>query len=180
MADLVDQDIDDQKFAASLKPFLDEATVERTVRRRFVPRDSAAIRDVLWAREIAEATAKDVPNEVDRVVQLFAYVTNNMRLIADSKQTLPLAPFDNMLLGGGTANDRAWAFAVLLQQLRITAVIVDPASDAASDVASQMNAPVLVGFAVRDGTVVRAARGEKGRLERVSKVIRPLVLSKVL
>ncbi len=145
LADLVDQDIDDQKFAESLKPFLDAATVERTVRRSFVPRDSAAIRDAFWARAIVEATAKEVPNDVDRVVQLFYFVTNNMRLIADSNETLPLAPFDSMLLGSGTANDRAWAFAVLLQQLRITSVIVEPTSDAAAGVASLPTAPVLVG-----------------------------------
>ena len=164
LADLVDQDIDDAKFAAALKPFLDPATVERALRRSFVPRDSAAIRDAYWAREIVEVTAKDVPNDVDRVVQLFYFVTHNMRLIADSKVALPLAPFDSMLLGKGTANDRAWAFAVLLQQLRITAVIVDPVSDAAAtdtatdtatetatETASQASAPVLVGVLCEGG-----------------------------
>lgn len=124
LADLVDPEVDDAKLKAALQPYLDEVVIERVLRRQFVPRDSVAIRDAIWARGIAEAVAKNTDNDLARVVQLFRYVTQNLHVLPDDK--VPLGVFDRLQLGFGQPEDRAWTFALLAQQLKLPTVIVEP------------------------------------------------------
>jgi len=124
LADLMDPEVDEGKLREALKPFLDEVMIERVLRRQFVPRDSVAIRDAIWARGIAETVAKTTDSDLDRVVQLFQFVTQNLHVLPDDN--VPLGLFDRLQLGFGQPEDRAWTFALLAQQLKLPTVIIEP------------------------------------------------------
>jgi hypothetical protein len=166
LSDMVDQDVDEKKLAESLSKVLpDDEIVERVLRPRFVLRDSNFIRDSLWARELMESVGAHSDSEMDRVVDLFYFVVNTMPLIR-AEEWLPFGPFDSARYGRGTAEDRAWAFASLLRQKRISTVVFienatateEPAADAAdvtdespdSAAESESRRPLIVGALLND------------------------------
>jgi hypothetical protein len=99
---------------------------ERAALDRFIARDAAYIRDCLWASKAARFAAGAVENDLDRVVNLFAYVVRNLELLPSDNRRVPMNLMDILMLGRGTAEDRAWLFAELLRQRQIDAVILSP------------------------------------------------------
>lgn len=103
---------------------------------QFVERDAAYLRDCLWASKATRFGAGDAEKDLDVVVNLFDYVVRNVVLIPPRSRRVPVGPFDVMVLGRGTAQDRAWAFAELLRQRNVDSVILAPrraAGEAPSD-----------------------------------------------
>lgn len=119
------------------KEWIDQVTLEQ-----FVERDASYLRDCLWASKATKFGAGDAEKDLDVVVNLFDYVVRNIVLIAPHSRRVPVGPFDVMVLGRGTAQDRAWAFAELLRQRSIDSVILSPRR-AAGDAANGEN--ILVG-----------------------------------
>lgn len=142
LPDLIDPDVDDAKLKTALQPYLNEAAIERVLRRVFVPRDSVEVRDALWARIVAESVAKTTDSELERVVRLFRFVLQNLHVLNDDK--VPLALFDRMQLGFGRPNDRAWAFASLVQQLKLNSIIIEPTLPEADAAKSSVIVGVLI------------------------------------
>lgn len=128
MTDPAEAGVSDEELAAALKPVLSEDEIKRVLQRQFVERDSAYLRDVYWARSTSEAIAKTSKNDVERIVRLFYQVTDNLVLVPASAETLPLGPFESLLIGRGTPELRAWTFALLLKQLRIPSVVIETES----------------------------------------------------
>ena len=112
--------------------------IERVSLDQFVERDAAYLRDCLWANRATKFGAGDAEKDLDVVVTLFEYVVRNLVLIPPGGRRVPLGPFDAIVLGRGTAADRAWVFAELLRQRNIDSVILSPrrASGDAGDDAS--------------------------------------------
>lgn len=137
LADLIDPEVDEAKLTTALKPYLDEAAIARVLRRQFVPRDSVAIRDALWARAVAESVMKSQDSDINRVVRLFQFVTQVIHVVKADRP--PLGLFETLQLGTGTAEDRAWVFGLLVQQLKLPTVVIEIAED------GQNPATVLVG-----------------------------------
>ncbi|MDA1015545.1 MAG: hypothetical protein O3A00_13965 [Planctomycetota bacterium] len=115
---------------------VDAEAIERAERPQFSGRDGSHIRTCLMLNAIAKRIANDkrYPDDEARTLALFRFVNEAVSLRLES--TLPLSPFECLMSGKGTAEDRAWIFASLLRQLRIDAVILKPKSDAA-DVADE-------------------------------------------
>lgn len=132
LRDMIDQEVDEEKLAESLSKLLPDDVVERVLRRRFVLRDANHIRDCLWARELTQKIIADSRTETDRIVDLFYFVVNTIRIVPVD-QTLPFGPFESALYGRGTAEDRAWTFATLLKQQRIPTVVLIQQSPVSSD-----------------------------------------------
>lgn len=110
--------------------------MEQVSLEQFVERDAAYLRDCLWASKATKFAAGDAEKDIDVVVNLFDYVVRNVVLIPPRSRRVPAGPFDVMVLGRGTASDRAWAFAELLRQRNIDSVILSPsraAGEAAND-----------------------------------------------
>lgn len=112
--------------------------VQQVSLEQFVERDAAYLRDCLWANRATKFGAGDAEKDLDVVVNLFEYVVRNLVLIEPGSRQVPLGPFDAIVLGRGTAADRAWVFAELLRQRSIDSVILSPrrASGDAGDDAS--------------------------------------------
>ena len=103
------------------KEWIDQVTLEQ-----FVERDAAFLRDCLWAGQAAKFGAGDAESDLEIVLNLFEYVVRNVDLISAGRRNVPLGPFDVMVLGRGTAQERAWVFAELLRQRSIDSVILMP------------------------------------------------------
>ncbi|MBC7817270.1 MAG: hypothetical protein IAG10_10310 [Planctomycetaceae bacterium] len=100
--------------------------IEQVTLEQFVERDAAFLRDCLWAGQATKFGAGDAESDLDVVVSLFEYVVRNVDLIPSGRRNVPLGPFDVMVLGRGTAQERAWVFAELLRQRNFDAVILTP------------------------------------------------------
>lgn len=98
--------------------------IEQVSLGQFVARDAVYLRDCLWAGQAAKFGAGDAESDLDIVVNLFDYVVRNVDLIPAGLRNVPLGPFEVMLLGRGTAEERAWMFAELLRQRNIDSVIL--------------------------------------------------------
>jgi hypothetical protein len=118
LAEMVDPDVDEKALTESLSKLLPADVVERVLRRTFVLRDANHIRDSLWAREVAESVTTRSDSDLDSVVDLFYFVVNTIRIVPTA-DSLPFGPFESVLYGSGSAEDRAWVFATLLRQRRI-------------------------------------------------------------
>ena len=93
---------------------------------QYVERDAAYLRDCLWANQASKFGAGDTESDLEIVLNLFEYVVRNVDLIPAGRRNIPLGPFDVMVLGRGTAQERAWVFAELLRQRGIDSVILMP------------------------------------------------------
>ena len=110
----------------SLLKSLPKEWLEQFSLEHFVERDAAYLRDCVWANRATKFGAGDAEKDLDVVVTLFEFVVRNLVLIPRESRQAPLCPFDAMMLGRGTAADRAWAFAELLRQRNIDSVILSP------------------------------------------------------
>ncbi|QDU38419.1 hypothetical protein Mal4_27460 [Maioricimonas rarisocia] len=110
-----------------IQRLLDDEEAQRALRDSFARRDLDHIRNALLVRTAAEHVTLDASDDVERAVLLFNYVVRNVALLPGDSAGLALTPFETLLLGQGTADDRAWVFAELLRQLRIDAVVLEPA-----------------------------------------------------
>ncbi len=112
--------------------------IEQVSLEHFVGRDAMYLRDCLWASKATKFAAGDAEKDLDVVVNLFDYVIRNVVLTPPRSRRAPMGPFDVMVLGRGTAVDRAWVFAELLRQRNVDSVILSPRrpageAEAASD-----------------------------------------------
>lgn len=109
-----------------LKPVLTPPQLNKLSSGRFVNRDGDHIRNCLLHKVLANLDYESAETALGRTVQIFHYLTRNIAVAADPGKTLPLPPYDILLLGRGTAKDIAWVFADILRQLKIDTVILSP------------------------------------------------------
>lgn len=124
--EVADRDLDEAALA-----MLNSNT--RAIARRYTGADATYIRDAFLLRDLtsalasrrSDATADAVGRETARVMQTFEWVMRHISLLPDDVQRPPLGLFDVLLIGRGTAADRAWALAEALRQQQIDAVLVN-------------------------------------------------------
>lgn len=105
----------------------------RALARRYTGADATLIRDAFLLRDLtaalaasrSEETADAVGRETARVMQTFNWIVRHVSLLPDDVQRPPLGLFDVLLIGRGTAADRAWLLAEALRQQQIDAVLVN-------------------------------------------------------
>lgn len=125
-----------------LEKGLSPEAAKNAAREEYSADDARHIRTARLMKAIVDHLAKGVPAEgPDRARVVFNYVARNMQLVSDDL-ALPLTPYEMLIFGEGTADDRAWVFAELLRQLNQDAVIVKPQTEFAE------SAPWFVGAIV--------------------------------
>ncbi|MCH7685297.1 MAG: hypothetical protein IH899_01215 [Planctomycetes bacterium] len=128
-----------------LQPVLSPQQLNRLSSGRFVDGDGEHIRNCLLHKVLANLEFESAETELGRSVQVFHYIPRNIALAPASSQTLPLPPYEILLLGRGTAKDIAWVFADVLRQLKIDTVILGPAGSVAGETATSEQRRWLVG-----------------------------------
>lgn len=91
--------------------------------------DVAALREAVWLRDVAAWAAGPKGDPLARAKSLFDWTVRNIQLEprpADETQRRVHAqlPWETLLLGRGTARDRAWVFVDLLRQQGLDAAIL--------------------------------------------------------
>ncbi|WP_437221758.1 hypothetical protein SH661x_002463 [Planctomicrobium sp. SH661] len=119
---------------ALIEKLLAGEQLNRTLSERYLAEDANHIRMCLLARDIVTHVVEGNTSNVDRAVSLFDFISRNVLLINDEiRDKLPLTPYESLLFGLGTAQDRAWIFAELLRQIRTDVVILTPRDEAKAE-----------------------------------------------
>lgn len=133
-----------------LAQILSSEDMKKLDKETFDRRDVRHIRNSLLMRKIVKFASGLSEKDLNRTVDLFYFTIRNIELLKPSDRSFPMPPFRVLLDGRGTAQDRAWIFASLLRQLRISAVILKPNSPAKSSKPADDNTPFLVGVLLNE------------------------------
>ena len=121
------------------------ADIERLKASSYDLRDAVHVRDAMMTHAIATYLAARATDEVAESRMIFDFVVRNITLRGKDEPDLPLSVYSLLMVGRGTAEDRAWVCAALLKQLRIDSVIVRPSGDAGADADSWLLGVLLNG-----------------------------------
>ncbi|WP_417393444.1 hypothetical protein [Gimesia sp.] len=113
-----------------LKKYLSEAQLAKMDLTRFTEFDGKFIRDSQLFNGMVNASIEGKSNDVERITSAFYYCMNNVVLITNQQNVLPLSPYEICILGAGSAEQRAWIYIDMLRQLRLDAVLLKPAKEA--------------------------------------------------
>lgn len=136
-------------FPDALRKLLTDDQLESLQSSRFTNRDGEHLRNgvvfqslVRYAFDSEDANA----SELQRAVAAFQHVIRTIELVSNHPHELPFTPYEILLLGKGTAADRAWLFARLLQEAKIDAVLIVPSGKGEGDQnPGNPSGPFLVG-----------------------------------
>jgi hypothetical protein len=95
----------------------------------FSLRDGHHLTMAMLAGETVTRLAQKTTDPLEQIDELFQIVVRETTLMPDDHDTqLPGTPFESLLIGRATASSRAWAFGILLRQLQLDAVVLEPKS----------------------------------------------------
>jgi len=103
---------------------------ERTMRDALY--DGRLIQEAVWLRDISRWAPADNFSEVARVRALFDWTVRNVQLEAEDARK-PHRPWQVLLFGRGTAEQRAWVFALLCRQQGVEVVLLNAAKGGGGD-----------------------------------------------
>lgn len=99
---------------------------ERIASGPFVQYDSRLLQQAVWLRDIARRERGDSFEPREQAVRLFDWVVRNLVLL---DATPPSDPWEAMLHGRATAEERAWVFVRLCRSIGITAFVLPVETD---------------------------------------------------
>lgn len=100
---------------------------------RFAAHEGRLLQEALWIRNISEWACGEQYDPLQRARNLFDWTVRNVTL-SDDPRLAANRPWQTLAFGRGTAAQRAWLFAELCRQQRITAVVLTvPQSEAKQD-----------------------------------------------
>ena len=122
---------------------------------KFPLSDGPDLQLVVWLNEIAKRARGADSQPVAIAQALFDWIIRNIQIERDNVATVPYQPRDMLILGRGTAVDRAWLFALLARQQGLDVVMLGlPGADS-----SDRAAPVAAGAVCRWRVLSCSTRG---------------------
>jgi hypothetical protein len=100
--------------------------------RHIQDKDARHIQEAIWLRDISRWAHGDGFDDVARATAIFDWTVRNIQLESDD-ESVPRRPWQTLLYGRGTAEQRAWVFARLGRQLGLDIVILSIPPAAAAD-----------------------------------------------
>jgi tetratricopeptide (TPR) repeat protein len=88
------------------------------------PHEGRLLQEAVWLRDIGRWTQGDSFDDVARATALFDWIVRNVQLDADA-EAKPYRPWETLVFGHGTAEQRAWVFALMARQLGLDVVVLD-------------------------------------------------------
>ena len=92
-------------------------------RLSFEPHEGRLLQEAAWMRDISRWARGEGFDNVERATALFDWTTRNVQLVSDDAAR-PHRPWQVLLYGRGTAEQRAWVFALLCRQLGLDVVML--------------------------------------------------------
>ncbi len=114
-----------KELAASLAPAALSATT-------FRPEDGRTLQEAIWLRDISRWAHGESFDDLPRTTALFDWTVRNIQLEAD-KNAPPHRPWQTLLYGRGTADQRTWVFAMLCRQQGLDVVMLTAAPTVAQE-----------------------------------------------
>jgi hypothetical protein len=106
------------QLEANLGPFNTSTAMEFTLA------DRSPLEEMMLLRDLARWARGDEAGDVARAKQLFDWTVRNIHLEPDSPERVMQTPFETLLLGRGTAVERAWVFVLLARQQELSAAVL--------------------------------------------------------
>jgi hypothetical protein len=94
--------------------------------------DIEHVRNCWLVKQLGSEVLRSQPTDLDRVVGLFNLSVRTVALLSSSEPVIPQTSYDTLVIGRGTAEDRAWLFGELLRQAGVDSVIVRPKTSGAA------------------------------------------------
>jgi hypothetical protein len=95
------------------------------------PEDGRLLQEAVWLRDVGRWTQGDSFDDAKRATALFDWIVRNVQLDPDSAAK-PYRPWEVLLYGHGTAEQRAWVFALMARQLGLDVVVLEIKNEAKS------------------------------------------------
>ena len=113
----------DPKLAADdrLAPLITPAALADLVVQ---PYEGRRLQEAVWLRDIGRWTQGDSFDDLPRASALFDWIVRNVQLDAEDA-ALPYRPWESLIYGHGTAEQRAWIFALMARQLGLDVVVLE-------------------------------------------------------
>ncbi|HUG92393.1 MAG TPA: hypothetical protein VML55_16260 [Planctomycetaceae bacterium] len=131
-----DADADADELPPEFGALLPEGVRALLADAHFSGRDCNHVRTAFLFQRTLDFVTAGADDDLSRTVKLFDHVVRTVELVERRPDDLPLTPYEIMLFGKGTAEDRAWVFVGMVRQMRLDAVIVRPAAAAGGDPAA--------------------------------------------
>lgn len=110
----------DLKAEEGLKDFISPAALAATM---FAPYDGRLLAEAVWMRDISGWAHGSSFESLSRAEALFDWTVRNIQL-TDASNAAPERPWQTLLYGRGTAEQRAWVFALLCRQQGLDVVML--------------------------------------------------------
>jgi len=111
---------------AALDKFLPEAERASANAELYDIGDIEHVRNCRLFKQASANVLRTSTSDVDRVVGLFELANRLIAISGPIEPTIPQTAFESLVVGRGTAEDRAWIFAELLRQAGFDALILRP------------------------------------------------------
>ena len=90
----------------------------------FTAYDGFELQEAVWLRDLSNWARGNTLDDRQRVAKLFDWTVRNIELDRNSLERTPQMPWETLLLGHGTAMERAWVFILLARQQGIDAAVL--------------------------------------------------------
>ncbi len=127
------------------KPVADAIGSDQLRDGTFAEWEGRLLEQAVWCRDIVQWARGDALADLDAVVRLFDWTVRNIQLDPAGQATMVFHPWQALVYGHGTVEQRAWVFIELCRQQGIDAALLQP-----SAAADGTPAPLLVGALVDD------------------------------
>jgi hypothetical protein len=108
---------------AANKDLAQDISPEGLASQFFLPYDGRVLQEAVWLRDISRWAVGDSFNKLARAEALFDWTVRNIQLDADANRAAE-RPWQTLLYGRGTAEQRAWVFALLCRQQGLDVVML--------------------------------------------------------
>jgi hypothetical protein len=88
------------------------------------PHEGRLLQEAVWLRDISRRAQGESFNEVAQATALFDWIVRNIQLDADNA-AMPYRPWESLLYGHGTAEQRAWVFALMARQMGLDVAVLE-------------------------------------------------------
>jgi hypothetical protein len=141
----------------ALAPYI---SAEALAEQSFQPQEGRLVQEAVWHRDISRWAQGSDFSEVSRAVSLFDWTVRNVQLVAD-EQGAAHRPWQVLIHGRGTAEQRAWVFAMLCRQQGMDVVLLGLSPpESRTYLAALLAGEELYLFDARLGLAIPGAGGE--------------------
>ncbi|NOY29391.1 MAG: hypothetical protein GXP28_04205 [Planctomycetes bacterium] len=103
------------------KPWLESKSFEEGL---FQPTESRELQQAIWLRDISIWAKKDALTDIEVASALFDWTVRNIQLDGPGSAAVVHRPWQALMYGHGTAEQRAWVFAELCRQQQLDVVML--------------------------------------------------------